>query len=131
MVVIMLTKWERKILLDKLHGLDVDPNHLRVVKYRVKRRLEKAFRDMQLIASVFPELMRGVGFEPTNPYGTGALIHFSWILSPAPLTRLGYPRSPILCLAMGFDKPYSRLIRVPTLSPMMALLTFSGSIPFR
>ena len=76
MVVIMLTKWERKILLDKLHGLDVNPDHLRVVKYRVKRRLEKAFRDMQLIASVFPELMRGVGFEPTNPYGTGALIRF-------------------------------------------------------
>ena len=64
MVVIMLTKWERKILLDKLHGLEVNPDHLRVVKYRVKRRLEKAFRDMQLIASVFPELLRGVGFPP-------------------------------------------------------------------
>ncbi len=74
MVVIMLTKWERKILLDKLHGLDVNPDHLRVVKYRVKRRLKKALADIQLIRSVFPELLRGVGFEPTNPYGTGASV---------------------------------------------------------
>ena len=74
MIVIMLTKWERKILLDKLHGLDVNPDHLRVVKYRVKRRLKKALADIQLIRSVIPELLRGVGFEPTNPYGTGASV---------------------------------------------------------
>ena len=74
MVVMMLTKWERKILLDKLHGLEVNPDHLRVVKYRVKRRLKKALADIQLIRSVFPDLMRGVGFEPTNPYGTGASV---------------------------------------------------------
>jgi len=63
MVVIMLTKWERKILLDKLHGLDVNPDHLRVVKYRVKKRLKRALADIQLIHSVFPELMRGWGFH--------------------------------------------------------------------
>ena len=74
MVVIMLTKWERKILLDKLHGLEVNPDHLRVVKYRVKKRLKRALADIQLIHSVFPELLRGVGFEPTNPYGTGASV---------------------------------------------------------
>jgi len=28
----MLTKWERKILLDKLHGIEVKPEHLRAVK---------------------------------------------------------------------------------------------------
>ena len=32
----LLTEWERKILLDKLHGVDVKPEHLRAVKYRVK-----------------------------------------------------------------------------------------------
>jgi len=62
MVVIMLTKWERKILLDKLHSLEVNPDHLRVVKYRVKKRLKRALADIQLIHSVFPDLMRGVGF---------------------------------------------------------------------
>jgi len=45
MVVIMLTKWERKILLDKLHDFDVNPDHLRVVKYRVKKRLKRALAD--------------------------------------------------------------------------------------
>ena len=99
----MLTKWERKILLDKLHGLEVKPEHLRAVKHRVKKRLLEAVKDLHLILSVFPALrnvtgvtdglMRGVGFEPTNPYGTGALIRFLRILSPAPLTRLGYPRA--------------------------------------
>ena len=38
--------------------------------------------------------MRGVGFEPTNPYGSGSPITFLKILSPPPLARLGYPRSP-------------------------------------
>gem|GEM_PF-4948446 len=47
--------------------------------------------------------MRGVGFEPTNPYCPGGLARPStgqglsscpWILSPAPLTRLGDPRRP-------------------------------------
>ena len=66
MVVMMLTKWERKILLDKLHGLEVNPDHLRVVKYRVKRRLKKALADIQLIRSVFPDLMRGVGLPPKS-----------------------------------------------------------------
>ncbi|MCD6591911.1 MAG: hypothetical protein J7K78_02715 [Thaumarchaeota archaeon] len=96
----MLTKWERKILLDKLHGLEVKPEHLRAVKHRIKKRLEQAFRDVQLIRAIWPELVTGVtemmrppGFEPTNPYGTGALIRFLRILSPAPLTRLGYPRA--------------------------------------
>ena len=79
----MLTKWERKILLDKLHGLEVKPEHLRAVKHRVKKRLLEAVKDLHLILSVFPDLqnvigvtklMRGVGFEPTNPYGTGASV---------------------------------------------------------
>ena len=60
----MLTKWERKILLDKLHGIKVKPEHLRAVKHRIKRRLEQAFKDLQLIRAVFPEMMRGVGFPP-------------------------------------------------------------------
>ena len=70
----MLTKWERKILLNKLHGLEVKPEHLRAVKHRIKKRLEQAFRDLQLVRAVFPEIVRGVGFEPTNPYGTGASV---------------------------------------------------------
>ncbi len=78
----LLTKWERKILLDKLHGLEVKPEHLRAVKHRVKKRLLEALKDLQLIYAVFPELknvtpvtvVRGVGFEPTNPYGTGASV---------------------------------------------------------
>ncbi len=86
MVIIgMLSRWERKVLLDKLHGLEVSPDHIRVVKHRVKKRLIEAFRDMQLIYAVFPDLqnvtgvtgirvVRGVGFEPTNPYGTGASV---------------------------------------------------------
>ena len=64
MTVTMLTKWERKVLLDKLHGLEVNPEHLRTVKYRVKKRLEQAFKDIQLIRAVFPEVVRGVGFPP-------------------------------------------------------------------
>ena len=60
----MLANWERKILLDKLHGIEVKPEHLRAVKYRIKKRLEQAFRDLQLIRAVFPEVMRGVGFPP-------------------------------------------------------------------
>jgi len=64
MVVIMLTKWERKILLDKLHDFDVNPDHLRVVKYRVKKRLKRALADIQLIRSISPELLRGVGLPP-------------------------------------------------------------------
>lgn len=55
----MLTQWERKILLDKLHGLEVNPTHLRTIKYRVKKRLEQAFRDLQLIAAIFPEVVWG------------------------------------------------------------------------
>ena len=70
----MLTRWERKIPLDKLHGVEVKPEHLRAVKYCIKKRLEQAFRDFQLIASIFPDMVRGVGFEPTNPYGTGASV---------------------------------------------------------
>ena len=77
----MLSRWERRILLDKLHGLQVDPKHLRIVKHKVKKRLLKAFKDIQLILAVFPDLdvtgvsgLRGVGFEPTNPYGTGASV---------------------------------------------------------
>ncbi len=42
----------------------------------------EAFRDIQLVYAVFPDLrgvtdvagMRGMGFEPTNPYGTGASV---------------------------------------------------------
>ena len=67
----LLTEWERKTLLDKLHGQEVKPEYLRAVKYRVKKRLEQAFRDVQLIHAVFPELVTGVmglmrppGFEP-------------------------------------------------------------------
>ena len=67
----LLTEWERKILLDKLHGVDVKPEHLRAVKYRVKKRLEQAFRDLQLIRAIWPKLVTGVtemvrppGFEP-------------------------------------------------------------------
>ena len=102
----MLTRWERKILLDKLHGIDVKPEHLRAVKHRVKKRLLEAVKDLHLILTIFPDLsklMRGVGFEPTNPYGTGALIPFAGILSPAPLTRLGYPRP--FCFICVFFQP--------------------------
>ena len=67
----MLTKWERKTLLDKLHGIEVKPEHLRAVKYRVKKRLEQAYRDLQLIKAIWPELVTGItglmrppGFEP-------------------------------------------------------------------
>ena len=70
----MLTRWGRKIPLDKLHGVEVKPEHLRAVKHRIKKRLEQAFRDLQLIRAVFPDMVRGVGFEPTNPYGTGASV---------------------------------------------------------
>ena len=81
----MLTKWERRVLLDKLHGLEVNPDHLKAVKYRVKKKLIEVFRDLQLVYAVFPDLqnvtgvtgigvVRGVGFEPTNPYGTGASV---------------------------------------------------------
>ena len=79
----MLTRWERKILLDKLHGVEVKPEHLRAVKHRVKKRLVEAVKDLHLILAVFPdlknvtgitEMVRGVGFEPTNPYGTGASV---------------------------------------------------------
>ena len=111
----MLTRWERKILLDKVHGIDIKPENLRAVEHRVKKRLLEAVKDLHLILSVFPDLrnvtgvtnglMRGVGFEPTNPYGTGAPIRplFHRILSPAPLTRLGYPRAAFLLyiLAVG------------------------------
>ena len=69
----MLTRWERKILLDKLHGVEVKPEHLRAVKYRVKKRLEQAFRDLQLIRAIWPELLTGIteimrpaGFEPAT-----------------------------------------------------------------
>ena len=75
---VMLSRWERKMLLDRLHGLEVKPNSLRTVKCRVKKRIIQAMRDLQLVYAVFPDLqsvtgvaaMRGVGFEPTNPYGT-------------------------------------------------------------
>ena len=66
----LLTEWERKILLDKLHGLEVKPEHLRAAKHRIKKRLEQAFRDIQLIRAIWPELVTGVtdmrppGFEP-------------------------------------------------------------------
>ena len=52
----MLTRWEWEVLLDKLHDLEVNPGHLRVVKHRVEKRLVEAFRDMQLIYAVFPDL---------------------------------------------------------------------------
>ena len=103
----MLSRWERRVLLDKLHGLEVKPQYLRAVKYRAKKRLEQALKDIHLILTIFPDLsklMRGVGFEPTNPYGTGALIPFAGILSPAPLTRLGYPR-PSVSYASSFSLP--------------------------
>ena len=49
MVIIgMLTRWERKVPLDKLHGLEVSPDHIRVVKHRVKKRLIEAFRDVHI-----------------------------------------------------------------------------------
>ena len=81
----MLSKWERKVLIDKLHNIHVDAKILRVVKYKAKKRLQRAIADIQLILAVFPDLhvvtpvtilksMRGVGFEPTNPYGTGASV---------------------------------------------------------
>ena len=67
----LLTEWERKTLLDKLHGIEVKPEHLRAVKYRVKKRLEQAFRDIQLIRAIWPEIITSVtelvrppGFEP-------------------------------------------------------------------
>ena len=67
----LLTEWERKVLLDKLHNIEVKPEYLRAVKYRVKKRLEQAFRDIQLIRAIWPELVTGVtemmrppGFEP-------------------------------------------------------------------
>ena len=82
----MLTRWERKILLDKVQGIDIKPENLRAVEHRVKKRLLEALKDLHLILAVFPDLrnvtgvtnglMRGVGFEPTNPYGTGALLPF-------------------------------------------------------
>jgi len=52
----MLTKWERKILLDKLHGVEVNPDHLRAVKHRAKKRLIQAMRDLHLLLAVFPDL---------------------------------------------------------------------------
>ena len=67
----LLTEWERKVLLDKLHNIEVKPEYLRAVKYRVKKRLEQAFRDIQLIRAIWPELVTGItglvrppGFEP-------------------------------------------------------------------
>ena len=69
----LLTEWERKTLLEKLHGLEVKPEHLRAVKYRVKKRLEQAYKDLQLIRAIWPELitqttklMRPAGFEPAT-----------------------------------------------------------------
>ena len=74
----LLTEWERKPLLDKLHGLDVKPEHLRAVKYRVKKRLEQAYKDLQLIRTIWPELItettemvRPAGFEPATAGSEG------------------------------------------------------------
>jgi len=77
----MLTKWERKILLDKLHGVEVKPEHLRAVKHRVKKRLLEAVKDLHLILSVFPDLrnvtgvtnglMRGWDFHQNLPVRGG------------------------------------------------------------
>jgi hypothetical protein len=97
----MLTKWERKILLDKLHNLEVNPDHVKAVKYRVKKKLIEVFRDLQLVYAVFPDLqnvigvagirvVRGVGFEPTNPYGTGASVQ----VHDADLAHTGLERPP-------------------------------------
>ena len=47
-------------------------------------------------SDVIRRVMRGVGFEPTNPYGSGFpsdLTSISTLLSPPPLARLGYPRA--------------------------------------
>ena len=57
----MLTKWERKILLDKLHNLEVNPDHVKAVKYRVKKKLIEVFRDLQLVYAVFPDLQNVIG----------------------------------------------------------------------
>jgi len=43
---VMLSKWKRKILLDRLHGLEVKPSSLRVVKSKVKKHIIEAFRDI-------------------------------------------------------------------------------------
>ena len=52
----MLRKSERRLLLNKLNGMEVDPNYLRVVKTRVKKRLIQVLHDLQLIYAVFPDL---------------------------------------------------------------------------
>ena len=57
----MLRRSERKLLLNKLNGLEVDQNYLRVVKSRIKRRLIQAMYDLQLIYAVFPDLQNVTG----------------------------------------------------------------------
>ena len=81
----------------------------------------------------FAKMVRGVGFEPTNPCGSGFLLFCFGILSPPPLTRLGYPRA-FLSFMVYFevvDKAYFGLIRVPVFVPRMAFRMFSRLFPFR
>jgi|GEM_PF-1200639 len=76
--VTMLRKSERKLLLNKLNGLEVNRNYLRAVKCRIKKRIIQAMRDLQLVYAVFPDLqsvtcvaaMRGVGFQTKYMGGT-------------------------------------------------------------